>query len=73
MIVLIHKLHPTGIGESLSGKKAFFINSTLIDNWYKVETHPEFQRLNTQEQNEVRAKYPRSTLIHQSIESIRFT
>ncbi len=73
MIVLIHKSYPTGIGESLSGQKAFFINPTLIDSWNKVETHPEFQRLNTQEQDEVRTKYSRSTLIHRSIESIRFT
>jgi len=73
MIVLIHKRHPTGIGESLSGKKAFFINAIMIDNWYKVETHPEFQYLSIQEQNEVRTKYFRSVLIHRSIESIRFT
>jgi hypothetical protein len=72
MIVLVDKRRTTGIGESLSGDKAFYINANLIDNWYGVEMHPDFQRLSPQEQNEVRTKYSRSVLIHLNIEAIHF-
>ena len=73
MIIFVDDRRPTGLGESLSGAVAFYINSALIDDWHKVETHPEFQRLNPQDQEIVRSKFPRSVQIHQAIKNACFS
>ena len=72
MIVIIDDRRPTGIGESVSGAKAFYINSTLIDDWYRVETHPNFQRLGPQDKDAVRENFPRSLLIYHNINAAGF-
>ena len=69
MIVFIDDRRPTGIGESLSGAKAFYINSSLCNNWYSVEVHPEFQCLDPQDQESIKAAFPRCLMIHQNIKA----
>jgi hypothetical protein len=69
MIVFVDERRPTGIGESLSGAVAFYINAALINDWHSVETHPDFQRLDTQDQDDVRAKFPRCVEIHRNIKA----
>jgi len=72
MIVFVDDRRPTGLGESLSGAEAFYISSTLIDDWHSVERHPEFQRLDPLDQEAVRSKFPRSVQIHHAIKNACF-
>ena len=72
MVVFVHDRLPTGIGVSLSGAKAFYINSAQIDDWQKVETHPEFRSLDPADQEVVRSEFPRSVEIHRILKNTSF-
>lgn len=72
MVFFIHDRIPTGLGVSLSGATAFYINSSMIDDWQKVETHPEFQSLDPKDQQMIRREFPRSLEIHRIIKNTSF-
>ena len=72
MIDFIHDRQPTGMGVSLSGSAAFFINSSLSDDWQRVESDPEFQRLGPQDQAAVKASFPRCLQYYLAIKATRF-
>ncbi|HBG04857.1 MAG: hypothetical protein A2075_11330 [Geobacteraceae bacterium GWC2_58_44] len=69
MVFFIHDRRPTGIGESLSGARAFYINSAQIDDWRSVETHPEFRSLDPEDQETIKAGFPRSVEIHRILKN----
>ena len=73
MVVFVHDRLPTGIGESLSGTKAFYINSNIIDDWQRVEKHPEFSSLDPVDQEVIRSEFPRSVEIHRILKNTSFT
>lgn len=58
LIVLIDPKKPTGVGESLSGDKAFFINITEHEEWQYVENDPSYKALSAEERQVVRKKFP---------------
>ena len=58
LIVLIDPRRPTGVGESLSGDKAFYINLLNNEDWPHVEADPAFTELAAEEKRIVRKKYP---------------
>lgn len=72
MVLLIHDRIPTGLGESLFGAKAFFINSSQIDDWSSVESSPEFQNLDPEDQEVIRTAFPRSVQVHRIIQNTNF-
>ena len=72
MLVLVHDRLPTGIGESLSGSRAFIVNSLLVDDWHSVEAHPDFQSLTPDEQEEVRKNFPRCVEYHRVLRTVKF-
>lgn len=57
MIVIVDPRRPMGVGESLSGARAFYISVTRHDDWPEVETHPEYRRLHSADQAVVREKF----------------
>lgn len=72
MIVLVDNKRPTGIGESLSGAKAFFINASQISDWHNIEENPEYQHLDTDEQLSVKVNFPLSVQRFKAIWSTHF-
>lgn len=72
MLVFVHDRLPTGIGESLSGAKAFYINSSQMEDWQNVERHPEFRRLDPADQEAIRSEFPRSVQIHRILKKTSF-
>jgi len=72
MVVFVHDRLPTGIGVSLSGTKAFYINSAQIDDWQNVEKHPEFRSLDPEDQEVIRSEFPRSVEIHRILKNTSF-
>jgi hypothetical protein len=72
MVVLIDNMRPTGIGESLSGSKAFFINKSMMEDWQSIEKHPEYLQLQPDERADVKSKYPLSVQIYKIIWSTPF-
>ena len=72
MIVLVDNKRPTGIGESLSGAKAFYISSEDIDDWQIVELHPDYQMLDVQDRLRVEAKFPESVERYKALWSTPF-
>lgn len=67
MLVIVHQKFPSGIGESLSGKPAFYLYAASASHWDDIENNPGFKSLSTTEQQEVKAKIPRAIKRHQAI------
>ena len=72
MIVIVDNKRPTGVGESLSGAKAFYLSAGMIEEWQAVDQNPEFQRLDAAEREEVKHKLPVSIERFKAIWSTRF-
>jgi len=72
MIVIVDTRRPTGIGESLSGNPAFYINADCMDDWQTVENNPDYLTLDSDEQQDVRNKFPLAVERHRVIWSARF-
>jgi len=72
MIVIVDTRRPTGIGESLSGNPAFYINADCLDDWETVEHHPDYLSLDPNDQRDVRSKFPLAVERHHVIWSARF-
>lgn len=72
MIVIIDNKRPTGLGESLSGAKAFYIDAALAEDWKGVECHPDFQQLDYADRMEVKSKFPVSAQRYKAIWSTHF-
>jgi hypothetical protein len=56
-MVFVDPRRPTGLGESLSGGRAFYINVERHDQWPVVETHAAFRDLDPDDQEIVRARF----------------
>lgn len=72
MIVIVDTRRPTGIGESLSGNPAFYINADCLDDWQTVENNPDYLTLAPDDQRDVRSKFPLAVERHRVIWSARF-
>jgi hypothetical protein len=72
MVVIVDNKRPTGVGESLSGAKAFYVSAAMIEDWHAVEQHPEFRRLDADEREDVKYKFPVSAQRYKAIWSTRF-
>ena len=72
MIVIVDNKRSTGVGESLSGAKAFYINAALAEDWKAVESHPDFRHLDYAERMDVKSKFPVSAERYKVIWSTHF-
>ena len=72
MIVIVDDKRPAGVGTSLSGAREFYITTGMIEAWQAVEDHPEYQKLDAEEREIVRSKYPLSVEIYRMIWAARF-
>jgi hypothetical protein len=73
LIVLINPKQQIGVGESLSGDKAFYINVTKQEDWPQVEANSAFKELTKEEQLIVRKKFPIVLERFQIISASHFT
>ena len=58
IFVLIDPRRPTGLGESISGEKAFFVNVLQDEYLPHVESEPAFKQLTAEEKEIVRKIFP---------------
>ena len=72
MVVIVDNKRATGVGESLSGAKAFYINAGMAEDWQAVEHHPEFRSLDDAEREDVKCKFPVSAERYKAIWSTHF-
>ena len=73
MLLFIDPRRPMGIGESLSGLSAFYITITTVEDWHLVEQSPDFRRLQAQDQETIKMKFPLCLERYHAIQSARFT
>ena len=57
LMVFVDPWRPTGLGESPSGGRAFYIGITRHDQWPDVEEHPAFRELPHEDQEIVRSRF----------------
>ncbi len=72
MIVIVDNKRSTGVGESLSGAKAFYIDAAMVEDWKAVEGHREFRGLDCNERMDVKIKFPVCAKRYKALWSTRF-